>query len=97
MPRKISPTLQVLREIRDEIKGTNARLDAVEDAVSVLGGAVSVLGKRQTEMEVRLATELVAVSGAIDGVRHLLRDRLDDRKRVDDLERRMETIERRVG
>lgn len=90
MAGKVSPTLQVLLQIRDELKGTNAWLDAVEVAV---GG----LGKRQTEMEVRLATELVAVSSAVHGVRDLLRDRLDDRTRVDALERRVETIERKVG
>lgn len=97
MPAKVSPTLQVLLQIRDELKGTNARLDATNTRLDAVEDAVAGLGKRQTEMEVRLATELISVANAVQGVRDLLRDRLDDRKRVDDLERRMETIERKVG
>ena len=67
MPRKESPTLTLLREIRDELKGTNVRLDRVESRVETLG-------KRQTETEVRLASELVAVARAVGEVRDLLRD-----------------------
>ena len=67
MPRKESPTLTLLREIRDELKGTNVRLDRVESRVGTLG-------KRQTETEVRLASELVAVTRAVGEVRDLLRD-----------------------
>ncbi len=69
MPRKESPTLTLLREIRDELKGTNVRLDRVESCVGTLE-------KRQTETEVRLASELVAVARAVGEVRDLLRDGL---------------------
>jgi hypothetical protein len=87
--KPVSLTLQVLREIRER-KGTNTRLDRVEQRVGAVGqrvGGVELriegVGRRQTETEVRLAIELVAVAKAVGEVRDLLRDRLDDRARVD--------------
>ena len=56
---------------------------------------VATLARRQTEIEVRLATEIIAVASAVNGVRDLLRERLDDRCRVDDHERRIEALERK--
>lgn len=49
---------EILIQIRDEIRRTNERLQAIE--------------KRQTESEIRLATELVAVAGAVHEVKELL-------------------------
>ena len=88
MPRKESATLKVLREIRDELKGTNVRLDRVESGVAAVEN-------RQTETEVRLATELVAVARAVGEVRDLLRDGLAIRAQVDDHERRLSALEKR--
>jgi predicted nucleic acid-binding Zn-ribbon protein len=102
VPRKESPTLAVLREIREELKGTNARLEGTNtrlegtntrlDRVESRVGAVE---KRQTEMEVRLATEIVAVGRAVGEVRDLLRDGLAVRTQVDDHERRLSALEKR--
>ena len=88
MPRKESATLKVLRENRDELKGTNVRLDRVESGVAAVEN-------RQTETEVRLATELVAVARAVGEVRDLLRDGLAIRAQVDDHERRLSALEKR--
>ncbi|TMA40466.1 MAG: hypothetical protein E6J83_13905 [Deltaproteobacteria bacterium] len=88
MPRKESATLKVLREIRDELKGTNVRLDRVESRVAAVEN-------RQTETEARLATELVAVARAVGEVRDLLRDGLAIRAQVDDHERRLSALEKR--
>jgi hypothetical protein len=52
---------------------------------------------RQTEIEVRLSTELVAVVGAVREVRDLLREDRVLQGRVDDHERRIAAIETRVG
>jgi chromosome segregation ATPase len=90
MAEKVSPTLRVLREIRDEIKGTNHRLDRLEEQ----GGT---LERRQSESEVRLATELVTVARAVTEVRDLLRERLDASDRVENHERRITALERRAG
>jgi len=88
MPRKESATLKVLREMRDELKGTNVRLDRVESRVAAVEN-------RQTETEARLATELVAVARAVGEVRDLLRDGLAIRAQVDDHERRLSALEKR--
>jgi hypothetical protein len=57
---------QVLIEIRDEVRRTNERLGQTNERLSGLE-------RRQTETEVRLATELVAVARAVNDVRDLLR------------------------
>ena len=62
---------------------TNQRLDRVE--------------RRQTQTDVRLSTELVAVVGAVREVRDLLREDRVLRGRVEDHERRIAAIETRVG
>ncbi len=69
---------------------TNARLDGTN-------GRLERLERRQTETEVRLATELVAVAGAVHEVRDLLREDRALRGKVDDHERRITAIEARVG
>jgi len=74
-------TIEVLKSIRDELRGTNVRLDRVE--------------RRQADTEVRLATELVAVVGAVNEVRDLLREDRHLRDRVDDHERRLAAVEAR--
>jgi hypothetical protein len=89
MPKRPSPTLQVLREIRDEIKQTNEQLGRVE-------GKVEARERRQSESEVRLASELVAGAKAVQEVRDLLRDNLAVQHRVEDHERRLAALERRV-
>ncbi len=105
------PSLLVLHRIHKEIQGTNSRLEGVEGRLDSLhaevGGLrkethdtnvrVEDLARRQTESEIRLATEVVSVARGVGEVRDLLRDRLDDRQRVDDLERRVSVLETRVG
>ena len=98
-------TLQVLKQIRDEIvatrsdlgariDGTNQRIDGTNGGLLALESKVDALAHRQTESELRLATEVVAVARAVEGVRELLRERLDDRDRIDDHERRLAALER---
>jgi hypothetical protein len=49
------------------------------------------------EAEVRLSTELLALTGTVREVRDLLRDDRGARDRVDDHERRIGVIEGRLG
>jgi predicted nucleic acid-binding Zn-ribbon protein len=74
-------TLKVLREIRDEIKQTNERIGHLE--------------KRQTETENRLATELVAVVGAVNSLREAILEDRQLRHQVKDHEARLRELERR--
>ena len=60
-------------------------------------GRVEALERRQSESEVRLATELIAVTKAVGEVRDLLRDNLLVQHRVEDHERRILALERQAG
>ncbi len=75
--------VSVRDELRSEIRGTNLRLDTLE--------------RRQVETETRLASELVGVAHVMGEVRDLLRDRLDLRDDVRDLDRRVTALEKVLG
>ena len=97
MPRRGSATLKVFREIPDELKGTNVRLDRLESRVAAVESRIAALANRQTETEVRLATEIIAVARAVGEARDLLRDGLAMRAQVDHHERRLSALENRGG
>ena len=105
-------TVEILKGIRDEVRSandrldglradTNQRLDRLSDEVHTLrtdsNERFGRLERRQTETEVRLSTELVAVVGAVREVRDALREDHTLRVRVDDHERRIAAVEARVG
>jgi hypothetical protein len=87
-------TIEILKGIRDEVHQTNERLDGLR---TDLVDRVERVERRQTETEMRLASELVAVGGAVREVRDLLREDRALRERVDDHERRLSAVERRTG
>ncbi len=96
-----SPLLNVLLDIREEIRGTNERLDT---QTARLGGRIDGVDGRIGRLEdvvheghLRLATEIVAVARAVGDVRDLLSERFDDRDRIDDHERRLLHLEPKVG
>ena len=118
-------TIEILKSIRDEISGTNARLDGhatiLDRHTTILSGhgksldghtrildghtthleslelRIERLHQRQVESEIRLATELTNVIGAIHEVRDELRNDRALRARVDDHEQRIERLETRAG
>jgi predicted nucleic acid-binding Zn-ribbon protein len=101
-------TLHVLIEIRDEIRGTNARVDRLEarvdrleSAMTLSGeqvhGALGQLARRVTEAELRTATVISELAGSVRDLHTLLRDRLDLRDRVDRCERDIDDLKRRVN
>jgi len=94
--------VEVLKEIRDEAMKTNARLDQTNarlDQTTVqldtLTEAVNALGRRQTESELRLATEVLSLADVTRDVRDLLSRKLDDHHLVVDLEKRVQVLESR--
>ena len=89
MPAKVSPTLCALHEIRDELR-THREILAQHTL------QLERMDRRQTQGEIRLATELVSVAGILREVKNLLDTRLEVRDRVVVLERRVDDIERRV-
>ncbi len=98
-------TIEILKEIRDGIRQTNVRLDETRSELSEridltrteLSGRMDQLQRRQTETEVRLATELVAVVGAVHSLKDALLDDRRVRHAVDDHEARIRALERRAG
>ncbi len=82
-----SLTLAVLKEIRDEARKTNDRLDQTNERLERLE-------RRQTEMEMRLATELITVTSAVREVGDLFKDNAAVRAKVDEHEARIAALER---
>lgn len=77
----IDLTVEILKSIRDEVRGTNTRLDQTNtrfDQMNVLldqtNDRLEGLEHRQTETELRLATEIVAVAHAVREVRDAVVD-----------------------
>ena len=99
------PTVEILkgiredtREMRESLKQTNEELRKTR---VVLDARIDTLrddmNRRTTELEVRVASELVGVAGAVREVRDMLRDDLRLRDRVEDHERRIAAMEQRTG
>ena len=97
-------TLEVLKQIRDQVMGTNRRLDSLErrqgeteirlaTELVAVAGAVRSLERRQGETEIRLATELVAVAGVVRELRDTLVEDRNLRKTVEAHEKRIAALE----
>ncbi len=104
MPRMTKPTdhtLSVLKQIRDAVTQTNVRLDQTREELSQrldhTNERLEHLARLHTETEIRLATELTAVIGAVHTVRDAVVADRELRKTVDDHEQRLTAIERRAG
>lgn len=89
VPAGVSPMLRVRQEIRDELR-THREILAEHTE------RFDRMERRQTESELRIATELVGVANVLRDVKGLLETRLDVRDRVVVLERRLDDLERRV-
>jgi predicted nucleic acid-binding Zn-ribbon protein len=91
-------TLQVLVDIRDEIRGTNKRVDELKERVDHLEENVTReiketnvridrLTDRVVASEIRVASALTEVVGSMNDVKSMLSERLDLRDRVANCER----------
>ena len=85
-------TVEILKQIRDELRTTNVKL---EETKAELSQRIDALERRQLGTETRLATELVAVAHAIGEVKDLLRTAVDLRPKIEDHERRITVLEQR--
>lgn len=84
-------TVAVLREIRDGVLALNHRVDDTNERLDRLE-------RRQTETELRLATELTEVAHAVHRLTDVVRADRELRSAVDDHERRLRALEdRRAG
>lgn len=87
-------TTQILIEIRDEIRATNARIDQTNSRLDQTNGRLDRLERRQVEGEIRTSTALVDVVGAIHEVRDALLEDRQLRATVADHEQRLQALER---
>lgn len=97
--------IKVLQQIRDELKTTraelsgrldqtNARLDQTNTRLDETNTRLERLERRQSEGEVRLASELTAVVGAIADLKKVLVEDRKLRSSVADHETRLRALER---
>jgi predicted nucleic acid-binding Zn-ribbon protein len=107
--------LEVLKQIRDEAKKTNVRLERLEKGQTETNERLQKLEKGQAETndrletlekgqaetndrladtEIRLATELVAVAGAVGQLKETLLQDRDLRQKVASHETRIAALER---
>jgi len=86
-------TTQILIEIRDEIRTTRGDLS---DRIDQTNTRLDRLEKRQFEGEIRVSTEIVALTGVVRDLRDtLLEDRVL-RQTVDNHEQRIRVLETRT-
>ena len=102
-------TTQVLIEIRDEVRGLRddvgglrgevgglrSEVGGLRNEVGELRGEVKEVRRRQVDSEVRFATVLTDVIGAVNRVRDAVVDGYRFGERVEDHERRISALEQR--
>ncbi len=101
-----------MKTLNGRVNTTNERIDTLSDRidsglaqvrVELRTGLAEVRAEvrsavdQQRESEMHIATELVAVRGALVEVTDHLRAQRDEHKRLDALEERVEKLERKVG
>ena len=90
-------TIEILKGVRDDVRDLTGRVDGLSERLEDLRADTNArfesLERRQTEAEVRLSTELIAVVSAVHEVRDLLREDRALGDRVDDHDRRLVAIE----
>jgi hypothetical protein len=103
----VNLTIRVLREIRDEVRKTNERLDATGahlDAridglgagIGGLGARIDGLGARIIESELRTATALTDLATNVREMTAVLRAQHDLRPRLERCERDIEDLRARL-
>lgn len=85
--KPVNGTLKVLTEIREEIRGTNERVDALRNELS----------QRIVDSEVRTSTAIAELAGTVREMTSVLRVANDLRPRLERCEHDIEDIKRRVG
>jgi len=87
-------TIEILKSIRDEL---HDGLTGVRADLAGVTERMDRLEPRQTEADLRIATQLVAIAGAVRETRDAYREDRALSHRVDDHARRLSDVEKRVG
>ncbi len=71
-------TVEILREIRDQTRETNARLDQtnvrIDQTADRLDSRMDELGRRIVDSEIRTATAIAGLNGTLTDIKELLSD-----------------------
>lgn len=94
-----------LRELRQDVKQTNVRLDSFQTEVrdelravrSELAEGLGSVRAEIAEVDIRAATRALDHTAATRDLYDLLRDRFEMRDRVEKCEREIEELKRKVG
>jgi hypothetical protein len=89
---KVSQTLQVLMAMRDELRGMRGDLG---DVKAELRDFKLQTNDRFERLDATMAEQFIGIAAVLRDTQILLRDRLDQRDRVEDHERRIRSLERR--
>ena len=94
-------TIEILKQIRDEIRQTNSRVDTtnsrLDETNSRLDEKFDKLNSRLAESEIRTATAINALAGTLGDIKQLLSDRLELNDRVGQCEQDIARLNERVG
>jgi hypothetical protein len=94
-------TLRVLTEIRDEVRGTNERVDQTNERVHQTNERLvhleEALSRRIVESEMRTATAITELAHSVQGLTGFLRDALGLEPRVAQCERDIQELKERVS
>jgi hypothetical protein len=90
----VNLSVRILKEIRDEVRRTNERLDATNER---LGAMHAGLSQRIVESELRTATAITELAATVRDMTSVLRAQNDLRPRVDRCERDIAEIKGRLA
>jgi len=85
------------QELREEIRATNTRIDATNSRLDTTNTKLDFLARRQTEVELRVATELVGVRDAVGQLVEMHRADRELRHDVENLKERVANLESKAG
>ena len=89
----MSITVRILKEIRDEVRRTNERLDATKERLDAMHAGLS---QRIVESELRTATAITELAATVRDMTSVLRAQNDLRPRVDRCERDIAELKGRL-
>jgi hypothetical protein len=87
-------TIEILKDIRDEVRQTNARLDQTNERVET---GLAEVSRRIVESEIRTSTAIVELAGTVHEMTEVLRAQNDLRPRVERCEHDIAALQRIVG
>jgi hypothetical protein len=87
-------TIEILKDIRDEVRQTNARLDQTNDRIET---GLADVSRRIVESEIRTSTAIAELAGTVREMTTVLRAQHDLRPRVERCERDIAALQHKVG